>query len=369
MKTSRDITEHRVMNDEQFAADSEYDEEPRSILSALWFRAVLAIAALGVVSAVAMPYVLEQTRPVPPPLPTAAASVRSSAVATPPMVPSPVEMATPAAPASPVPAVSSLPTSVASTPAPTVNAPLSATSAASPTSTTGRSVTPSVTATATTTTTPSATATPVTTAAGEGSVARISSTVGRPSASTRRPGAPGVSEPTAGTYWIQVGAYKDAEIAKHVASRLRADGYRVEAFVPAATDASAPASAPTAVSSDKYEVVVSGAPAAALTERLSAGGLSAETSKTGVVVKPPLPLAEAITLSKDLAGSGLKVQVRRVVATTSATPVTAAPGSVVGADGLHRVRVGAFTDRDAAIATLRELSEKGYPGFIARSTP
>src|SRR5262249_9299389 len=184
-----------------------------------------------------------------------------------------------------------------------------------------------------------------------------------------RPGAPGVSEPTAGTYWIQVGAYKDAEIAKHVASRLRADGYRVEAFVPAATDASAPASAPTVVSSDKYEVVVSGAPAAALTERLSAGGLSAETSKTGVVVKPPLPLAEAITLSKDLAGSGLKVQVRRVVATTSATPVTAAPGSVVGADGLHRVRVGAFTDRDAAIATLRELSEKGYPGFIARSTP
>jgi len=100
MKTSRDITEHRVMNDEQFAVDSEYDEEPRSILSALWFRAVLAIAALGVVSAVAMPYVLEQTRPVPPPLPTAAASVRSSAVATPPMVPSPVQTATPAAPAS-----------------------------------------------------------------------------------------------------------------------------------------------------------------------------------------------------------------------------------------------------------------------------
>jgi len=212
------------------------------------------------------------------------------------------------------------------------------------------------------------TATPVTTAAGEGSVARISSTVGRPSASTRRPGAPGVSEPTAGTYWIQVGAYKDAEIAKHVASRLRADGYRVEAFAPAATDASAPA-APTAVSSDKYEVVVSGAPPAALTERLSTGGLSAETSKTGVVVKPALPLAEAITLSKDLAGSGLKVQVRRVVAATSATPVTAASGPVLGADGLHRVRVGAFTDRDAAIATLRELSEKGYPGFIARSTP
>ena len=51
-------------------ADDEYEEveEPRSIFSALWFRAVLAVAALGVVAAIAVPYVLEFTRPAPPPI-------------------------------------------------------------------------------------------------------------------------------------------------------------------------------------------------------------------------------------------------------------------------------------------------------------
>src|SRR5207244_1355465 len=47
------------------------DEGRRSIFSALWFRAILVVVVLGVVAAVAVPYLLEWANPQPP-QPTAA---------------------------------------------------------------------------------------------------------------------------------------------------------------------------------------------------------------------------------------------------------------------------------------------------------
>ena len=333
------------MSDEQLALYDDFDEpaeEPRSLLSTLWFRAVLTISAVGVVAAFTLPYTMSPTPP--------AAMVRPPAVVAPstppaavtsPMVLAAPEVTTPAAPPAPADAVA------VSTTAPTPAPPARAT---------------------------------------EPSVAPVTTTFGPPTKDDvplRVPEAPRAnarSLTAGGAYWIQVGAYKDADVAKNVATRLRGQGYPVEPVLPPAADAPAPTpasavAAPLAVSVppavDKYEVVVTGAAATTLSQRLTAKGLSAEATKAGVVVRPALPLAEAMTLSKDFAGDGLKVQVRRVAAPAVVTPVPVAPASalVVSADGLHRVRVGAFTDRDAAVATLRELSEKGYPGFIARSTP
>ena len=39
--------------------DDRDDESPRSIFSALWFRVLLAVLVLGVLAAVAVPYVLD----------------------------------------------------------------------------------------------------------------------------------------------------------------------------------------------------------------------------------------------------------------------------------------------------------------------
>jgi hypothetical protein len=120
-------------------------------------------------------------------------------------------------------------------------------------------------------------------------------------------------------FWVQVGAFKDSETATRVATALRDQNFKVEESDTqvGARAASAPASTGSATSSpaaspgDLYDVYVSGMSAVELTKRLSAKGLAAEGSGSSVVVKPSLPLRDAVSLSKDLAVAGLKVQVRR----------------------------------------------------------
>src|SRR5262249_61005361 len=74
-----------------------YDEEPpRSIFSALWFRALIVILVLGVIAAVAVPYVLDIVNP---PVVKKTASVPSR----PAVLPAPA----PAAPGAPAPAPTS----------------------------------------------------------------------------------------------------------------------------------------------------------------------------------------------------------------------------------------------------------------------
>src|SRR5215475_366497 len=68
----------RMAEPERPRDDHDYDDERfedegrRSIFSALWFRAILVVVVLGVVAAVAVPYVLELANQ-PPPRPTVVA--------------------------------------------------------------------------------------------------------------------------------------------------------------------------------------------------------------------------------------------------------------------------------------------------------
>src|SRR5207249_1780282 len=180
------------------------DEGRRSIFSALWFRAILVVIVLGVVAAVAVPYVLELANQ-PAPKPTV--------LGKPEMTPSPAPVAPPAPP-------------VASGPA--------------------------------------------------------------------------------GGYFVQVGAFKNPETAKKLAVRLREQKYNVEESSASGGGKPARATAPstppaTGSASDRYDVYVSGSAPADINAKLSGKGLSAEPSGGGVVVKPSLPLRDAVALSKDLA--------------------------------------------------------------------
>jgi len=181
-----------------------------------------------------------------------------------------------------------------------------------------------------------------------------------------------------------VGAFRDESTAKKVAAKLREQNYKVEESVrgvresaarSAAVDKSAPAaSAPNPAGADLYDVFVSGLSAAELNTRLSTKGLAAEPSGSGAVIKPSLPLRDAVALSKDLAVEGFKVQVRRAAGTAAApqpAPRAAArrPAPSVTGEMLYRVRVGAFPDRATAVSTLKELEAKGYKPFIARGGP
>jgi hypothetical protein len=188
----------------------------------------------------------------------------------------------------------------------------------------------------------------------------------------RMSAAPSPTGPTSG-YFVQVGAFKNPDTAKKLAVRLREQKYNVEetsaAGVAAPSRPAAPSAPPaSAAASDRYDVYISGGTPADINAKLSTRGLNAEPASGGVVVKPSLPLRDAVALSKDLAVDGLKVQVRR--AAGGSAPAPAAPPATASAatsDGtLYRVRVGPFDDKTAATSTLRELEQKGYTPFIAR---
>jgi cell division protein FtsN len=163
-----------------------------------------------------------------------------------------------------------------------------------------------------------------------------------------------------GPYWVQVGAFKDAETAKRLIASLREQGLRAEETT-TSTTAPGPSAAPPGGHSpdDRYDVVVSGASAADVDAKLAPKGMTAETTANGIVARPSLPLRDAVALSRDLADAGLSVQVRRV---GGPAPVAAPAGEAT----LHRVRVGGFPDRATAMAALKQLEDRGFKPFIAR---
>jgi len=136
---------------------------------------------------------------------------------------------------------------------------------------------------------------------------------------------------------------------------------------PARAAAASPSSSAAPTGSDRYDVYVTGAAPAEINSKLTPKGLTAEPSGGGVVVKPSLPLRDAVALSKDLAVDGLKVQVRRAGGAPAPAPATSGGGATATSDGtVYRVRVGPFDDRTTATSTLRELEQRGYTPFIAR---
>jgi hypothetical protein len=341
----------RMADPERPRDDSDYDDERfedegrRSIFSALWFRAILVVIVLGVVAAVAVPYVLElANQPAPP---------KTTAIGKPETSPPPV-----APPAPPV----------ASTPSPAPSA--TEKPADKPASTDKPSMSDAPPAAPMPTPPAEKPAGAPRKSEGSKSVAKE-----QPASAPRAARASAAPSPTgpASGYFVQVGAFKNADTARKLAVRLREQKYTVEessaAGVAAPSRPAAPsASSASAAASDRYDVHISGGTPADINAKLSTRGLNAEPAAGGVVVKPSLPLRDAVALSKDLAVDGLKVQVRR--AAGGSAPAPAAPPASAGAatsDGtLYRVRVGPFDDKTAATSTLRELEQKGYTPFIAR---
>jgi hypothetical protein len=345
----------RMADPERPRDDSDYDDERfedegrRSIFSALWFRAILVVIVLGVVAAVAVPYVLElANQPAP----------KTSAISKPETSPPPVAPPAPPIASTPPPATEkpadkpaamdkpSEPPAAAPMPTPPAEKPAGA-PRKSEGSKSGKS------------------------SAAKDQIARESAKE-QPAPAPRTSAAPSPTGPASG-YFVQVGAFKNPDTARKLAVRLREQKYNVEetsaAGVAAPSRPAAPSAPPaSAAASDRYDVYISGGTPADINAKLSTRGLNAEPASGGVVVKPSLPLRDAVALSKDLAVDGLKVQVRR--AAGGSAPAPAAPPAAASAatsDGtLYRVRVGPFDDKTAATSTLRELEQKGYTPFIAR---
>jgi hypothetical protein len=316
----------------------EYEVDARrSIFSVLWFRALLVVLVLGVIAAVAVPYVREVTTQ---PAKTPAASVTAvvpAPAALPPPAPTPARAApAPAVTATPSPAAATLPTAVPASPPPKLAAARTAKSSEAPAET-------------------------MKDVSKEAPKRTGASAASNPAAA--KPSSPAA---VPGPYWVQVGAFKDPDTAKRLAAQLRGQGFRVEQSITTTGGGAAPA-APPAVPpesrSDRYNVLVSNASAADVDAKLAAKGMTSESTAGGVVVQPSLSLREAINLSRDLTEAGLTVQVRR-----AGEPAPRAEGAGSGGT-LHRVRVGGFADRPAAVAALKTLQAKGFTPFIAPGKP
>jgi len=384
--------------------DDLYDETPpRSIFAATWFRALLVLIVIGVIGAVAVPYILDAMNP------PAKPSVASRSTATPTSPPAAITPS-PSAPGSPPTSAPSTPSdrapdttvqpdrAPADRPATAMPATPRKPFAAADKTPTAAKPAPSEKMTGAPSTAGDKAADKAAEKPAEKKDARVAAATSdakpgaEPKSATATKRAATSSASTAGApkggaagaWWVQVGAFRDESTAKKVAAKLREQNYKVEESVrgggepagrSAAVDRSAPAaSTPNPGGADLYDVFVSGLSAAELNTRLSAKGLAAEPSGSSAVIKPSLPLRDAVALSKDLAVEGFKVQVRRAAGAAAAPQpapraVARRPEPSASGETLYRVRVGAFPDRATAVSTLKELEAKGYKPFIARGGP
>jgi cell division septation protein DedD len=231
------------LHDEQedFHADDEYDDyAPRSIFATGWFRAVLVLAVLAVVVVVALPHLLNWFAPVTPPA-TEPARVTQGA---------PSASAPASAPAS-QPAQSAVP-------APSDRAPqkadvptMPALSASAPH---GASISPK----------PSQAPARTQTARSRERGAAIS---GKSS---------GTPPEAQGTYWVQLGSFKDATNAERLARKVKEQGFSVQV---ASVTRSEGIAAADGIAAGTYHLVRAGAfpdrqRAAAARDSLGARGYS-----------------------------------------------------------------------------------------------
>jgi cell division septation protein DedD len=150
--------------------------------------------------------------------------------------------------------------------------------------------------------------------------------------------------PAKGDYWVQVGAFSDPKNAARLGAKLTAEKYSVER-----------ATVKRGGGGDgRNEIFAPGVPQRDLYDKVKDKGLRADAVKGGSVVRPLLPLRDAVALSKELAAAGMAVKIRRV---------GAEKGTV------YLVRVGGFADRKEADAAKAELEGKGIPGFVVKGPP
>src|SRR5439155_15265 len=195
-----------------------YDEEPpRSIFSALWFRALIVILVLGVIAAVAVPYVLDIVNP-PVVKKTASAPPRPAAAPVAPVAPEPAATS----PSLPPPSAPRAETS----PAPVVTPP-------APAAITGKPVEARKPATSTV---KPGTDTPKMTMAGAGSLSAQRDADGR-TRQVRRAGGQRAGNPSGGRaatsatsadtlYRVRVGGLADRAAALATLKELEGKGYK-----------------------------------------------------------------------------------------------------------------------------------------------
>ena len=163
------------------------------------------------------------------------------------------------------------------------------------------------------------------------------------------PSAPAKTVDGSERYWVQVGLFENASNAERLAQELRASRFSVEVAQVARGGAT------PAVS--RHEVFVTGSSVDAVTAALKGSG-TAQAVTGGVVVRPDLDLKDAVTLSRRLAADGLEVRIRRAVS---------APAS--GGRTIHLVRVGGYTTPAEAQSGKKELAAKGIAGFVTQGAP
>jgi DedD protein len=190
---------------DDFLEDEEQEEYgQRSIFATGWFRAVLVLLVLAVVGVIAVPLIGGWFEPTPPPKVTSKPSEPSSTLVPVPSTPPPASQM-PSAGAPPV----TPPPAAAPTPAPTVPPPSMPPPAVStPTPAPSRPEMPSASA-------PKAAKAPEKAKAPERTAAVA------PSKSTTKAA-------SNGSYWVQVGAFKESGNAEGLARKLRSEGYSVQ---------------------------------------------------------------------------------------------------------------------------------------------
>jgi septal ring-binding cell division protein DamX len=191
--------------DDDFLEDDEHEEYgQRSIFATGWFRAVLVLLVLAVIAVIAVPLIGGWFEPTPPPKVT---TTRPAEPTPPPTTPAPTtpKVETPATPPpaaqAPAPTPTPAPTTPPATPAPVTPPPAVSTplarpempAASTPSKAAEKAKAPERTAAAT----------------GTGKSASKAAAAG-------------------GSYWVQVGAFKESKNAEGLARTLRSEGFTVQ---------------------------------------------------------------------------------------------------------------------------------------------
>lgn len=323
---------------DDFQEEDEQEEyAPRSIFAAGWFRAVLVLTVLAIVVVVSLPYLLNWFEP----SPSAPSKTAARPAAEPPRPASPSEPPSTLIPA-PAPPTGGAPApAIGSAPAKSVPAapPLS------PSATPAKPESGKIPAAAAPT--PSAQVQPAPAAP---SKPLLQPPPAKPGEGTRRtaalaPKAEPSGAPSAGSFFVQVGLFKEPRNAEALAKTLREKGFAVDVARVTRGGTRAPSGL------QRHELFITGSTVEAVNAALKGRGV-AQSVQGGISVRPTYDLKRATMISRELSAEGLKVVIRRA-------------GGASGA-AFTVVRVGGFPDRTKAAAVREELQGKGHPGFVTQ---
>jgi cell division septation protein DedD len=341
--------------------DDDRDEDEReefasrSIFSAGWFRAVLVLTVVAIVVVISLPYLLHWFEPSPPArVAKPAEPLKPAPSATPPPAVAPAPALAPAAPVAVPPEVKAAP------PAAFATAPKVVGEKALPpvSSEPARKATPEkapVTPPAENAVTkaPARTATERTRAkAPESPLAKSGDKPATPTRVVAKADAPSrpAAEAASGSYWIQLGAFKEKKNADALAQTLRDAGFPIQV-----TPIQRGSGGATLGETQRHELFVTEAGLDKVNAALKGRGRG-QLAAGGIAVKPAFSLQEAMTVSKLLTDEGLKVVIRPAGGLATASQ---------GEGTLHAVRAGGYSNRTSALAARDELAAKGHQGFVA----